>query len=204
MCFCDAEVVIEGYIQAKQSWWAQDGVGRGTFYLQDGVGGYLLYDMLCTEEEYKQLTIGTKLRVTGYKAQWKGEVEVIDATYEILEGNYVAKAVDVTDKLGTSDIVNYQNMFVSFKGLTVVSVEYQGGEPGKDIYVTLSYNGETFDFCVESYLTPMGSAVYTAVGALKAGDVIDVEGFAYWYDNENRAEVYPENINTHITNVTVK
>ena len=95
----DTEVVIEGYIQAKQAWWAKEGVGRGTFYLQDGVGGYLLYEMLCTEEEYNQLTIGTKIRVTGYKSQWKGEVEVIDATYEILEGNYVAKAVDVTDKL---------------------------------------------------------------------------------------------------------
>ena len=36
--------------------------------------------------------------------------------------------------------------------------------------------------------------LYAAVGALNAGDVIDVEGFLYWYNG----------VNTHITKVTVK
>lgn len=201
----DSEVVIEAYIQGKQSWWAKDGVGRGTFYLQDGVGGYLVYELLCTEEEYNQLTIGTKVRLTGYKAMWQGEVEVVDATYEILEGKYVAEAVDVTAKLGTAEIVKYQNMKVSFKGLTVVSISYQGGERGKDIYVTLKYNGANYDFCVESYLTSPDSELYQAVEALKVGDTVDVEGFAYFYDSQNRKDaVYPECLNTHITGVTVK
>ncbi len=201
----DAEVVIEAYIQGKQSWWAKDGVGRGTFYLQDGVGGYLVYELLCTEEEYNALTVGTKVRLTGYKAMWQGEVEVTDATYEILEGHYVAESVDVTAKLGTADIVDYQNMKVAFKGLEVVGISYQGGARGKDIYVTLSYNGAQYNFCVESYLTNADSDLYKAVEALKAGDVVDIEGFAYWYDEQNRTDaVYPENINTHITSVTVK
>ena len=200
-----AEVVVEAYIQGKQAWWANNGVGRGTFYLQDGVGGYLAYELLCTEEEYAQLSVGTKVRLTGYKAMWSGEVEIVDATYEILTGNYVADATDATDKLGTNDIVKYQNMKVAFKGLKFVSMSYQGGERGKDIYVTFSLNGQNYDFCVESYLTSPDSDLYKAVEALKAGDVVDVEGFAYWYDSENRKDaIYPENLNTHITSVTVK
>ncbi len=199
------EVVIEAYIQGKQSWWAKDGVGRGTFYLQDGVGGYLAYELLCTEEEYAKLTVGTKVRITGYKAMWGGEVEIIDGSFEILEGNYVADYTDATSKLGTDDIVKLQNMKVSFKGLTVVSISYQGGERGKDIYVVLSLNGSEYNFCVESYLTSPDSDVYKAVEALAVGDVVDVEGFAYWYDDADRKDaIHSENIETHITGVTVK
>lgn len=199
------EVTIEAYIQGKQAWWAKDGVGRGTFYLQDGVGGYLAYELLCTKEEYAKLAVGTKVRISGYKAMWGGEVEIIDGTFEILEGNYVADFTDATSKLGTAEIVKLQNMKVSFKDLTVVGISYQGGARGKDIYVTLSYNGTEFDFCVESYLTNADSDLYKAVEALKSGDIVDIEGFAYWYDDEDRKDaIYPENLNTHITGVTVK
>ncbi|MBR2454168.1 MAG: hypothetical protein IKB35_04105, partial [Clostridia bacterium] len=67
----DSEVVIETYIQGKQSWWDN----KGTFYTQDGQGGYFLYEMPCTEEEYNKLTVGTKVKITGKKAEWAGEVE---------------------------------------------------------------------------------------------------------------------------------
>ena len=39
-----------------------------------------------------KLTPGTKIKVTGYKAEWSGEVEITDATFELEEGNYVAPA----------------------------------------------------------------------------------------------------------------
>ena len=120
-------------------------------------------------------------------------VEIIDAKYELLEGNYVAEAIDLTDKLGTDELVNYQNRFAAFKGMTVEKVEYKNGEPGDDIYVTLDKDGKSYSFCVEIYLTGKDSEVYTTVGALKAGDVVDVEGFVYWY----------EGINTHITAINV-
>ena len=188
----DSEVTIETYIQNKQGWWEQDGQGKATFYTQDMEGGYFLYDMPCTQEEYDALTIGTKIKVTGYKAEWSGEVEITDATYEILEGNYVAEALDVTELLGKDELINHQNMFVSFKGLTVEGIEYKNGEPGDDIYVTVSLNGESYSFCVEAYLTGPDTDVYAAVGALNAGDVIDVEGYLYWY----------EGVNTHITAVS--
>ena len=88
----DSEVVIETYVQAKQSWWDN----KATVYSQDKDGAYFLYNMACSEEDYEKLTPGTKIKVTGYKAEWSGEVEIIDATFEIEEGNYIAPAEDVT------------------------------------------------------------------------------------------------------------
>ena len=184
----DSEVVIETYVQGKQSWWDN----KGTFYLQDKEGGYFVYEMGCTEEEYNKLTQGTKIKVTGYKAEWAGEVEIIDAKFEILDGNYVAEPVDLTDKLGTEELINYQNQLAIFKGMTVKAIEFKNGEPGDDIYVTLTYGDADYSFCVERYLTGPETEVYAAVSALQAGDVVDVTGFVYWYNG----------INTHITAVT--
>ena len=183
----DSEVVIETYVQGKQSWWDN----KGTFYTQDKDGAYFIYEMGCTEEEYNKLTPGTKIKVTGYKAEWAGEVEIIDAKFEILEGNYVAKPVDLTDKLGAEDLINYQNCLAAFKGLTVEAIEYKNGEPGDDIYVTLAKDGASYNFCVEIYLTGADSDVYTTVATLAVGDVVDVEGYVYWY----------EGVNPHITSI---
>ena len=49
----DANVVIEGFVQGKQSWWNN----KGTFYLQDGTGAYFVYELACTEEEYNKMTV---------------------------------------------------------------------------------------------------------------------------------------------------
>ena len=200
----DTEVVIEAYVQAKQSWWDN----KATVYTQDKDGAYFLYNMACSEEDYAKLTPGTKIKVTGYKAEWAGEIEIIDATFEIEEGNYVAKAEDVTSLLGTDDLINHQNKFVSFKGLTVeaagkdadgndVAFLYSwdgSGQDGDDLYFNASINGATYTFTVESYLCDNTTDVYNAVKALKVGDKIDMEGFLYWY----------EGVNPHITSVTVK
>ncbi len=74
----DTEVVIEAYVQAKQSWWED----KATVYAQDKDGAYFLYDMACSEEDYQKLNQGTKIKVTGYKTEWAGEVEIMDATFE--------------------------------------------------------------------------------------------------------------------------
>ncbi|MBQ9854920.1 MAG: hypothetical protein IJO53_01900 [Clostridia bacterium] len=201
----DAEITVETYIQAKQGWWENNGVGNATFYTQNEEGAFFLYNMPCSQEEFELLTVGTKIRVTGYKAEWAGEVEIVDATYEIIEGNYVAEALDVTALLGTEELINFQNQFVSFKGMTVeaagkdaegndVAFLYNwdgSGQDGNDLYFNVSLNGATYTFTVESYLTGAGTEVYEAVKALKIGDVIDMEGFLYWY----------EGVNPHITAV---
>jgi len=185
----DSEVVIEAYVQAKQSWWED----KATVYAQDPDGAYFLYDMACSAEDYEKLTVGTKIKVTGYKGAWEGEVEIMDATFEIGEGTWVAEPTDVTALLANeAELIKHQNKLVSFKGMTVEAVEYKNGEPGDDIYVTLSLDGNSYSFCVEMYLTGPDTEVYTTVGSLAAGDVVDVEGFLYWYQGAN----------PHITSVT--
>ena len=90
----DDPVCVETYVQAKQSWWDN----KATVYTQDQDGAYFLYNMGCSEEDYAKLVPGQKIRVTGYKAEWSGEVEIVDATYELLDGdNFVATAADVTE-----------------------------------------------------------------------------------------------------------
>ncbi len=191
----ETDVVIEAYVQAKQSWWDN----KATIYTQDGDGAYFIYEMPCTEEEFNKMTVGTKIRVEGVKKEWAGEIEIMDVTkVEILEGNYVAKATDVTALLANeAELIKKQNQFVSFKGMTVEAsangeaVEYKGGEPGDDIYFKVSVDGKTYDFTIERYLTAPDTEVYKAVQNLKVGDKIDMEGFLYWYNG----------VNPHITSV---
>lgn len=196
----DTQVVVETYVQAKQSWW-QD---KATIYTQDKDGAYFIYEMACPEADYAKLAAGTKIKVTGYKSEWSGEVEITDATFEILEGSYIAPALDVTAMLGTDELIKHQNEFVSFKGMTVeASKDASGAEApflykwdgsgadGDDLYFNVSLNGATYTFTVESYLCDKTTDVYAAVKALKVGDKIDMEGFLYWY----------EGVNPHITAV---
>jgi len=200
----DTEVVIEAYVQAKQSWWED----QATVYAQDKDGAYFLYNMACSEEDYAKLTPGTKIKATGYKAEWSGEVEIIEATFEIEDGNYVATAEDVTSLLGSDDLIDHQNKFVSFKGMTVEAAGQDGdgndvaflynwdgsGQEGDDLYFNVSLNGETYTFTVESYLCDKSTDVYKAVQGLNIGDTVDMEGFLYWY----------EGVNPHITSISVK
>ena len=198
----ETEVVVETYVQAKQSWWDN----KATVYTQDKDGAYFIYNMACSQEDYDKLNVGTKIKVTGYKAEWSGEVEIIDATFEIQEGSYVAQALDVTGLLGKEELISHQNQFVTFKGMTVeaagqddsgqdVAFLYNwdgSGQEGDDLYFNVSLNGETYTFTVESYLCDNTTEVYNAVNSLKIGDKIDMEGFLYWY----------EGVNPHITSVT--
>lgn len=192
----DDPVVIEAYVQANQSWWD----GKITVYAQDKDGAYFLYNMACpSQEEADKLVKGTKIRVTGFRAEWSGEIEVADATYEIVEGDtFVAEPVDVTELLGTDALIEKQNQLVTFKGMTVESealYKWDGsGAEGDDLYFNVSVNGNTYTFTVESYLCGADTEVYKAVKSLKKGDVVDMEGFLYWY----------EGVNPHITAVTVK
>ena len=195
----DDEVTVEVYVQAHQSWWED----KVTVYAADADGAYFIYEMACSEEDAAKLVPGTKIRVNGYKAEWSGEVEIVDATFEFIDGadTYVAEPLDVTAMLGTDELAAHQNQFVSFKGMTVEAkadgaaylYKWDGsGEDGDDLYFDVSKDGQTYTFTVESYLTGAGTDVYEAVKALNVGDVVDLEGFLYWY----------EGANPHITSVS--
>lgn len=192
----DAEVVIEAYVQAKQAWNSE--YQNGSLYLADPSGAYFVYRIACGEDTYNKLVQGTKVKIKGYKTQWAGEVEIIDATLEILEGNWIAEPKDVTSLLASEDLIKSQNQLVSFKGMTVAaSTDANGnevaylygwdgsGQEGDDLYFNVSVDGKTYNFVVESSLCDSSSDVYSAVKALKVGDVIDLEGFLYWYEGAN-------------------
>ena len=178
-----SEVVVETYVQGHQSWWDN----KITVYCQSEDGAYLAYEMACTEEDAAKLVPGTKIRISGVKGEWEGEVEIMEGTFEFVEGGdtYIAPAFDATELLGTDDLIKHQNEFVSFKGLTVAEIEYKNGEPGDDIYLTLTKGDVSVEFCVEIYLTGEESEVYTTVGTLEVGAVVDVEGYLYWYQGAN-------------------
>ena len=197
----DDEVVIETYVQAHQSWWDN----KITLYTQTEEGAYFIYNAACDEETAAKLEPGTKIRVTGYKAEWSGEIEVAEgATIEILDAEpWFAEPKDVTELLGTDELINYQNQFVAFNGMTVEPYSYEDngevvttdaafaykwngtGEDGDDLYFNVSKDGTTYTFTVESYLCEKGTEIYEAVKALQVGEVIDLWGFLYWYNGVN-------------------
>lgn len=193
----DSPVTVETYIQAAQGWWEKDGVGVATFYTQADDGAYFLYNMPCSKEDYGSLLVeGAKIRVSGYKAEWSGEVEIIDATWEVLDGDTKTyEALDVTSLLGSDELIAHQNEKVSFKGMTVAASNDAGapflynwdgsGSEGDDLYFNVSLNDTIYTFVVESYLCGPGTDVYEAVKGLNVGDVVDMEGFLYWYNGAN-------------------
>ncbi len=188
------EVVIECYVQDHQSWWDN----KISVYAADADGAYFLYNMNCSEEDAKKLVPGTKIKVTGYKASWSGEIEVAEgATFEFEEGSYIAPVKDVTALLGTDELIKSQNLPVAFKGLVVTGAstyKWDGsGSQGDDLYFKVSLGDKEYTFTVESYLRGKDTDVYKAVEALKVGDIVDLEGFLYWYNGAN----------PHITKATV-
>ena len=206
----DTEVTIEAYVQAKQAYYAEQ--QTATAYLQDQDGAYFAYGVECSAEDYDKLTQGVCVQVSGYKAVWSGEYEIMDGTFTFVDGadTYVAEPVDVTELLGTDELESHQNQYVSFTGMTVVDSTYQdadgneatapylygwdnSGSEGDDVYFTVSYNGAEYSFLVESDLRGGDSDVYKAAEALQVGQTINCEGFLYWY----------EGANPHITSITV-
>jgi len=194
----ESEVTIEAYVQAHQSWW-EDQI---TVYAANEDGAYFLYNMACSEEDAEKLVPGTKIRATGYKTEWSGEIEIADATFEFVDAEpWMAEPVDVTGLLGSDELIEKMNQLVSFKGMTVEPSKIEGddteyaflynwdgsGQEGanNDLYFNVSKDGVSYTFTVESYLCGEGTEVYEAVKALEIGQVIDLEGFLYWYNTAN-------------------
>ena len=202
----DDLVTVEAYVQSAAY---NAAYGNVTMFLADADGAYYLYRYPCDDALAAQLTVGTKVLVKGYKAEWAGEVEIDgtkDAELTVEEGTWVAEAKDVTAELGTDSLIEKMNQLVAVTGAEVVAYNDNGdafsyawdgsGAAGanSDLYFRVSVNGQTFDFTVESDEVAEGTDTYTAVTNLKVGDVVDLEGFLYWY---NGAQL-------HVNKVTVK
>ncbi len=189
----DAEVLVEAYVQATQAWWNNEIM----VYLADADGAYFAYKMVCSETDAARLVPGTKIRISGYKTTYNGEVEIAEGcTFTFVEGadTYIADAIDLTDKFGDdAALLPYQNQLVSFTAVEITEISYKDGTPGDDIYVSFKQGTKTGSFCVERYLTAPTTDLYKMFTENKVvvGDVVDIEGFLYWYNGAN----------THITSI---
>lgn len=195
----DTTVTVETYVQATQEWW-NDTI---SVYAQSEDGGYFLRNLSCTREEAKSLVPGTKLRVTGEKILWAGAYEIDFGTFEILEGYYLAKPLDITSLLGNPALSTHQNEKILCRGLTVAAANDDGdafrygfdgaGGEDSDLYLNVTSGDAACTFVVKYYLTGPDSEVYRTVQSLQAGDVVDLEGFLFWN----------QDCEPHITAITV-
>ena len=85
----DSQVTVETYVQAKQSWWED----KATVYSQDENGGYFLYSMACSEEDYAKL-------VDGQKALPYGTSDIV-GVYYAAEKTRTFLEKPVYDEIGT-------------------------------------------------------------------------------------------------------
>ena len=176
-----ADVTIEGFVQLCVY---QAAYGNANLFIQDKDGGYFVYRMPMTDAEAAKIQVGTKLQVKGIKTAWAGEVEFKEgsAAATVMEGSYIAEAVDMTADFADAEaLAAKMNMLVGFKGLTVQNVEAPASEGG-DIYFDVAKDGVCYTFCIESDERNKDTDVYKTALALKAGDLIDLEGFLYWYN----------------------
>ena len=156
----------------------------------------------CSEKDAESLVPGAKIRVTGYKTEWSGEVEIAEgAAFEFVEDDseaYLAFPADVTRLLGTDALALYMNQTVAFSGAVVVASKdadeneapflynWDGsGSRGNDLYFNVQVGEDVYTFVVESYLRGEDTEVYQAVEALEIGDVVDLTGYLYWYNGPN-------------------
>ena len=189
-------VVVEGFVTLAAY---NSEYGNISLYLQDQDGGYYVYRMPCTADDAAVLVPGAKVKVTGYKTEWSGEVEIdgSDASYELKEGSWIPEAIDVTDVFGTDDLIGHMNQLVSVKNVVIeASTDADGNEAAFlynwdgsgaagsncDLYFNGSINGTPYSFTVETDECPEGSDIYTAITNLKVGDTIDLSGMLYWYE----------------------
>ncbi|MBR2522920.1 MAG: hypothetical protein IKE53_00600 [Clostridiales bacterium] len=193
----DSPVVVEAFVQGKQSWWDN----KASVYLADTDGAYFAYNMVCSEEDYAKLVDGQKIKITGYKAEWAGEVEIAEgATFEIEEGNWISTPIDLTSRFAASgdDLSDAMNKRFEVKDAEVTSeaiYNWDGsGNEGDDLYFNVKIGDNEYTFTVESYLCGADTEVYQTIDSLTVGQKVDLTGFLYWYEGPN----------PHITAATVK
>jgi len=199
----DDAVVVEAYVQCAAY---NAAYGNISMFLADENGAYFVYRAACDAETAAAVTVGTKVLVKGFKGAWAGEVEIVDPTFTIEEGSYIAEAKDITAELGTDTLIEKMNQLVAVKDAVVVAYNDAGaafsyawdgsGAAGanSDLYFKVQVGETVYSFTVESDECAEGTDVYTAVTSLNVGDTIDLEGFLYWY----------EGAQLHVQAVTVK
>lgn len=187
------DVVIEAYVQDTESYWE----GKASIYAQDKDGAYFIYKAALTQEQYDALKPGTKIRVTGEKTAWSGLEEIAEgAAVEILAGDdtFVAEAADISDKLANeAELKALMAGKISIKGAKVAAKNEDGAaflfgwdgsgtaDSDADVYFDVLVGDELIT-CVIEYYQASAAGAREAAQNLKVGDIIDIDGFLYWYN----------------------
>ena len=185
------EVVVKTFIQAKTKWYEE---GYTSIYAMNENCGYYIYKVQCTKEQYDNLDIGECIIVKGNKQQWSGLIEITEATIYEIDSSYrfVAKAGTLMPYEFEGYSRDYINQLIALHELKVLSFsededvafryKYNGtGERGDDIYFKVQVGNSEYIFVVAAELCDENSEVYKMAESLKVGDIIDIEGFVYWY-----------------------
>lgn len=188
----EEQVTVAGYVQAKMIY-ATDRANTSLFVKdQTSDSCYFIFNAMMSQETYNSITEGTPVKITGTKTIFSNEVEIANATVEVLNGTpYVANPLDITT-IFSSSASDYINRKIQLTGFTVVPFEdgstfhfgYSGnGSNGDAIYFQASKDGITYMFVVNQYLTDSSTSVYTAVQGLTAGQTITIQGYMYFYED---------------------
>ncbi|MBQ6075286.1 MAG: acid shock protein [Lachnospiraceae bacterium] len=185
-------VLIEAYVQAKQEYYA--GHEAASLYLADQDGGYFCYECKMTQDQYDKLKLGTKVRISGERKDYAGLAEIQSGILEEIDENdlFEEAFMDVSDIVGdTEALAKVMNRMVSFSNMVIMpqndgeAINRKESDSDPDLYFSAGNEYGAVSFCVESYLTGKDSEAYKAVEALKVGDIVNVEGFMYWYNGAN-------------------
>ena len=195
----NAKVVIEGYVQDFASNTLYKSVNM---FLQDDDGAYYVYRAVCDDERAASLKIGDLVRVSGVKGSYAGEIEIKEqCTFEILSGSKIYDHADVTALFSDEKALQARmNLKISMKDL-VVSESYDkenrvsaslykwdgsgAAGSGDDVYFSASQDDHSSLLVIESDEHPEDSEVYKAACGLSVGDIVDIEGYMYWYNGPN-------------------
>ncbi len=189
-------VTVDTYVQGFSAWsdWSV------SFYTQGPDGAYFISTDISPQELAEFMVPGLAIRVSGTKSQL-GNLSVIeDPSFAVRDAEpWIAEAEDMTDLLGMDGLRDYQVHRVVFRGLTMEPSRIKGSdaeyaflyeddgsgshEKNSDLYFRASLDGDVYTFKVETDVVGAGndSEVYRAVEDLEIGDVVDLEGFLYWY-----------------------
>lgn len=181
----DCPVTVDAYVQAKEPW--QN--GHVSLYAQNRSAAYYLDRMNCSRDECEKLEIGQKIRISGYKSLWNDSLSISDAAFQLLNGNWIAEARDVTAMIGTDELIQHQNEKVCFRGMTVeampdgLSVWYSGWDNSapegadSELWFRASYDGTVCEFTIRPSLCPDMQELLQTLQAVRIGDRIDLTGY---------------------------
>lgn len=196
------DVIVEGYISARQSWWED----KATLYLttNNEGEGYFVYEYQCTEEEFNsKLVVGACLRIYGAKTIYDGEHEIMGNNIDYEKSGVITnapkfneKALNVT-KVNNEELIKYQNGLFTATLKVKGSYSFKNDNENDDIYFTLvDEAGNELSCCVECYVEniyPTVKGVITSADFVE-GASVTVTGYLYWWKTA---------ANPHITSIVI-